>query len=219
MNNMEESAAPIPSLLFPSRIRKFARLRSNQAFESMVHLMRENLDTKNVETKNGETLFARAKLGGSIGATVRLQVIPEGDTSTLELSFDYRNLLFVAVVFAVAVGGLSAVLGTPALWLGQIFTVALAYRVNSKVQRFLKGVNEALPHLEREYARVALAEDRRRWQAEPKDTQALHRRLRDKHMKTWGNTRILDYKIAEYERQGLSRNESVRKAAEEEGIF
>jgi len=205
--------------MFPSKLRKFVRLAPNQAYLSMVHLMRENLGTLNVEGEEEEKLIIRAKIGGALGVAVNMQVFPEGDASTLEFSFGYRNILFISVIALIALTGCSLIFGTPVPMLGAVLILPLAYKANFAVMSFLGAVNEALPHLEQEYARLALMEDRKRWQLESKDTEALYRRLREKHIKTWGNTNVLEYKIAEYERQGLTHNEAIRKTAEEEGIY
>jgi len=204
--------------MFPSKSRKFVHLDAEQAFESLLYILREDFGAKNITTVKAETLSIRGRVGGIFGVTVKVQVLPEGGVSALDFSFSYRNLLWLILIILAVALGLSSMLSTA------ITTVLLAlilppgYRTNATVRRFLDTVNEALPHLERESARKALIEDRKRWQMEPKDTEDLYRRLQEKHIKTWGNTKVLEYKIAEYESQGLTRNEAIRKASEEEGI-
>jgi len=208
-----------PFLVFPLRRRKYVRLTQKQAYESMFHLMSENLDAENIESSQEKASFVKAKLGGTIGVKVNVQLLSEGNMTTLEFSFSYRNLLFISIIFLITMIGLSLILYTPIPMVGTVLILPLAYKANSVAMRFLNTVNEAMPYLEREYAHKALREDRKRWQLEPKDTEDLYRRLREKHIKTWGNTNVLEYKIAEYERQGLTHNEAIRKTAEEEGIY
>jgi len=64
-----------------------------------------------------------------------------------------------------------------------------------------------------------LAESRKRWQADPRSANALYKRLLEKHIKVWGDAHVLEYKISEYVKIGLTREEAIRKTAEEEGIF
>jgi len=52
----------------------------------------------------------------------------------------------------------------------------------------------------------------------PKDVKKLYDKLVKKYLKTWGNINILEYKISEYIKLGLTREEAIRKTAEEEGI-
>jgi len=207
-----------PTLVFPSRTRKYVRLTPEQAYGSMLHLMRENMKAEIIEGSKEEAPSFKARLGGKIGATASLRVFSEGDVSTLEFSFSYRNAVFASFIVLAAVIGLSLVFWTPIPGVGSVIVLFFAFRANSAVVRFLDTVNEALPHIEREYARRALVEDRKRWESEPRDTEELFGRLSEKHLKMWGNTNVLWYKINEYQRQGLIYNEAVRKIAEEEGI-
>jgi len=204
--------------MFPSRSRKYVHLGAEQAYESIIHLMRENLGAKNMETEHAKPFSAKADIGGPLGLTVYVQVLPEGSVSALDFSFSYRKTLFISLVLLVAVIGLSLGWRTAVTMLVLILILPLGVGVDSAARRFLNVINEALPHLEGEFARRTLMDDRKRWQLEPKDTEDLHRRLREKHVKTWGNTNVLEYKIAEYEGQGLTRDEAIRKTAEEEGI-
>ena len=221
----QEERALQPMLVFPSRTRKYVRLTPTQVYESMIYLLRENIKADHMEENEGQTPSIKARLGGPIGVVVNIRVFSEGDVSTLEFSFSYRNFLLVSLALLVAsfallvaVIALSLAWWTPIPGLGSVIILPLAYRANSSVRRLLNTVNETLPYIEQEYARRALMEDRRRWESEPKDTEELFRRLSEKHTGAWGNTNVLWYKINEYQRQGLMYNEAVRKIAEEEGI-
>jgi hypothetical protein len=215
----QEKTAPNPFLIFPSRTRKYVRLTPKQAYDSVIHLMRENLGAESIESEQTETPYVKARIGGAFGVTVDFQVFPEGGVSALEIRFGYRTFLILVSIVLIAAVGLSLILGTWIPGIGTALIFPLAYKVNFTALRFLDALNEALPHLEQEYARRTLIEERKRWQIEPKDTDALYRRLCEKYIKTWGNTNVLDYKIAEYESQGLTHNEAIRKTAEEEGIY
>jgi len=207
------------TLMFPSKSRKFVHLEADQAFESLLYLLRENLGATNIETEKAEALSIKGKIGGVLGVTVKVRVLPEGGVSALDFSFSYRNLLWLILIILAVALGLSSMLSTAITMVVLVLILPLGYRTNATVRRFLDMVNEALPHLEREFARRTLMEDRKRWQMEPKDNEDLYRRLREKHTKTWGNTKVLEYKLSEYESEGLTRNEAIRKTAEEEGIY
>lgn len=151
--------------------------------------------------------------------TASVRVFAEDSVCTLKFNLSYRRIQYASLAVLIAVFGLSLVYNTFVPLVGAVLLLPLAYRASSNAWRFLNSVNEFLPHLESEHEHMAIAEARRRWQAEPKDTEALHRRLCEKHVKTWGNTHALEYKLAEYVRMGLTREESIRKTADEEGIF
>ena len=205
-------------LVFPSRTRKYVRLSPIQAYESMIYLLRENVKADRIEGNEEQTPSIKARLGGPIGVVVSFRVFSEGDVSTLDFSFSYRNFLFASFAVLVAVIALSLTLWTPIPGVGSVIILPLAYKANSSVRRLLSAVNETLPYIEQEYARRALMEDRKRWESEPKDTEELFRKLSEKHMRAWGNTNVLWYKINEYQRQGLKYDEAIRKIAEEEGV-
>ena len=204
INTIKESnyVLDIPNLVF----------RLFQGVDDYAHI----LDI--IEGSKDEVPSFKARLGGKTGASTHLRVFSEGDVSTLEFSFSYRGAIYASFAVLAAMIGLSLVFWTPIPGVGSAIVLLFAFRANSAVVRFLNTVNEALPHIEREYARRALVEDRKRWESEPRDTEQLFTRLGEKHMKMWGNINVLWYKINEYQRQGLIYKEAVRKIAEEEGI-
>jgi len=204
---------------FPSRIQKFVRLTSKQAYESLLYLTGRKIGAENFQSETEEKPYVEAKIGGAIGAVVSIRILPEDGACTLVFSFSYEVPLVTILAVLAAVVALSLILNTVVPMVGLIIVLPLILWVNAGVSRFLDTVNETLPRLEEEYAHMALMEARKRWQREPKDTEALYRKLCKKHVKTWGKTYALDYKIAEYEKQGLTREEAVRKTADEEGIF
>jgi hypothetical protein len=218
VDNSQETTPSIPYLLFPSRTRKYVRLPVQQAYESVNSLVSEVSGSKTLESGKEARLVTKIRLG-VLGATVTIRVFPEGEVSALDLVFSYRRAIYAALAVCVIVIllGLSVFRSMYTI-LGFALVLPLIYSANSSAVEFLDLVNRTLPLIEKQFAYRALMADRERWKAQPKDTEALYRRLGEKHAKTWGTTRVLDYKIAEYQTQGLTRNEAIRKAAEEEGM-
>lgn len=206
-------------MMFPSRSRRFIRVTAKQAYESLVPFIESDLGAVKTQSEGDESSFIGARVGGAFGVAVNVRISAEDGTCALELGFRYGRSQFMVFIILVAAFGLSLFYGTLIPLAGIVLILPIAYKANSSAQRFLAGVNEFLPHLEAEYARLALEEERRRWQEQPKDTTALYRRLCDKHVKVWGDTHALEYKLKEYENRGLTREEAIRKTADEEGIF
>jgi len=218
VNNSQESHLYTPYLLFPSRTRKYVRLTVQHAYESIKNLLGEVSGSK-IELSQEEPLTAKARLDGEFGATVTIQVFPEGDVSALEIAFSYRRAVYIAV----AVGLITILSGllvfqSEFIFLGLVFIAPIVYKANYSAVRFLDLVIKTLPFIEKEFAYKALMADRERWEAQPKDTEALYKRLSEKHIKTWGNSKVLEYKVAEYQKLGLTRAEAIRMTAEEEGV-
>jgi hypothetical protein len=219
MNNSQINRLLIAPYLYPpSKTRKYVRLTGQQAYESVNNLLNEASGSKILESSQEETLMAKARLG-ILGATATIRVFPEGDISALDIAFSYKRARFAAL----AVGVIVTLLGLLVFqsWyilLGDALIIPLIYYANYSAIRFLDLMNKTLPFIEKEFTNKALMADRERWKAQPKDTEALYKRLSEKHVKTWGNTKVLEYKITEYQKLGLTRNEAIMKAAEEEGV-
>ena len=145
--------------------------------------------------------------------------MPEGDVSSLEFIFIYHRLVFMSLASIIIFIGLSLLLRSPIPLIGLIIIPMMIYSVSSKIDSFLNNFNSVLAGLESEHVRRKLTEDRIRWQREPKNIDDLYRRLCNKYIKIWGSTYALEYKINEYQKQGLLRDEAIRKISEEEGIF
>jgi hypothetical protein len=225
VNNSQETHPYTPFLLFPSRARIYVRLTAQQAYESVNNLLGEISGSKILESSRKETLMTKARLDGGSGATVTIRVFPEGDVSALDLAFSYREAMYAVVAAIITILGLGWLFFQstfiPLGFLLLIFLITytrVIYIANNSALRFLDLVNKTLPFIEKEFAHKALMADRERWEAQPKKTEALYRRLSEKHIKTWGNTKVLEYKIKEYQTLGLTRNEAIRKVAEEEGV-
>jgi len=208
-----------PTLLFPSRTRKYVRLPGQQAYESLNSLLSEASGSKVLESSQKEPLTTKARLNGVFGATVTIRILPEGDVSSVDLIFSYKRAIYasLAVIAIILVLGL-LVLQSMYTIIGLALVIPLIFNANSSAANFIDLVNKTLPLIEKEFAQKALLADRERWKAQPKDTDALYKKLSEKHTKTWGNTKIIEYKIAEYQKLGLTRGEAIRKAAEEEGV-
>jgi hypothetical protein len=199
---------------FPSRLRKFIRVPADYIFENLPQF----LSGMREEESDGLKFF-RANVSGCIGAKIKLYVVPEGEISSLDLRFEYRSLVFVLILLFVISAGLSLVLSSIFPLFGVILILILIYRVSFSVENLLNDLGNILHGFEIDYARKKLMEERLRWQRNPKDVSELYRRLCEKHIRTWGNTYALEYKINEYQREGLTKEEAIRKVAEQEGIF
>ena len=219
VNISQESPPSTPTLLFPSRTRKYVRLTGQQAYESLNNLLNEASGSKKLQSSQKETLTTKTRLNGVLGATVTVRVLSEGDVSSVDLVFSYKRAIYaaLAVIVTIILLGLLILQNIYAI-LGLVLIVPLVFNANSSAANFLEMVNKTLPLIEKEYAQKALMADRERWKAQPMNTDALYKRLSEKHVKTWGNTKVLEYKVAEYQKLGLTRIEAIRKAAEEEGI-
>lgn len=196
------------SVRFPSRLQKFVRVPPGWLYEMLSQFLGE--------AKEGAF---RVNVGGRTGVTLRVRLVPEGDSSSLDLDFSYRGLMIMVLLALIVVVGLCLLFSSAIPLAGLIIILLVAYRAGLETNEFIREFNNVLIGLEAEYARKSLMEDRIRWQMNPKDINDLYRRLREKHIKVWGNTFILEYKIGEYQRHGLTRDEAIRKIAEEEGIF
>ncbi|MBS7634525.1 hypothetical protein KEJ34_03375 [Candidatus Bathyarchaeota archaeon] len=199
---------------FPSRLRRFVRVPADYIHENLPRF----LSNVHEEESDGSKFF-RANISGGIGAKLRVYVLPEGEVSSMDLRFDYRGLALILILLLVILIGLSLALSSITPLFGVLLILLLIYKVNFAVENLLNDLSNILLGFEIEYARKRLMEERARWQQNPKDVSELYRRLCEKHIKTWGNTYALEYKINEYQKEGLTKEESIRKVAEQEGIF
>jgi len=201
---------------FPSNLRKSIRVPVEQAYGVLSQVLEEISDRKK---SGGERVF-RVHISKGMGIILRIRLLPEGEFSSLEFNFDYRGFIFIILAALAILIGLSLLLSSfTLLVLGVIVMPILAYRASFTIERFLRDFYDILRGLEIEYSRRKLMEDRARWQRNPKNVDDLYKKLCEKHVKTWGDTYALKYKIEEYQRRGLTRDEAIRKIAEEEGIF
>jgi hypothetical protein len=215
----QENPPSVPMLLFPSRIRKYVRLTGPQAHESVNSLVNEVSGSKILSSSQGEILTTKLRLDGIFGASVTVNVISEKEVSAIDFVFSYRRTIFIAFIVSIVIISLGLLVFKNILTIvGFALVIPLIFNANNSAVNFLEVLNKTLPFIENEVAQKALSADRQRWKAQPKDTEDLYRRLSEKHVKTWGNTKVLEYKIAEYKIKGLIREEAIRKTAEEEGI-
>lgn len=217
MGSHRESPSVLPPI-FPSYRRRYVRVPPEYAYESIIHILRKNLEIKDEEIKHLRNLTLRTSLGGRIGVNLTIHIVKEGEISVLNLKFNYKRMIVSASLLLLATIILSLLFKTSLPILGLAIFLPIAYQVNLKVIKFLNILTETLPFLEREYAYQMLLKDRERWRKHRKDVEALYEKLRKKHIETWGNTNVLEYKIQEYQSAGLTYEEAIMKIAEEEGI-
>jgi len=218
---MKAREKPISFLppMFPSNRRRYVRVPPDYAYKCIINILKENFELKDAEIKHLGNLSLGANLDGKIGVNLMVHITPEGDISVLNITFRYRKMVILAVSLIAAAIILSLFLSMPWLMLGVIILLPLAYQVNFKVIRFLDVLNETLPFLEQEYAHQILLKDRERWRRHQRDIGALYEKLRKKHVATWGDTKVLKYKIEEYQSMGLTYEEAIMKIAEEEDVI
>jgi hypothetical protein len=215
-----ENPPSVPMLLFPSRIRKYVRLTGPQAHMSINSLIDEVQGSKIISSSQGETLTTKMRLDGVFGASATINVTSEGEVSALDIAFSYWRAIAIAFIIGTVVILLGLLVFRNTLTVvGFALVIPLIFHASNTAVNFLDVLNKTLPFIEKEVAQKALSADRERWKAQPKDTDDLYRRLGEKHAKTWGNTKVLEYKIAEYKIQGLTLDEAIRKTAEEESII
>jgi len=205
--------------MFPSNKQRYFRVPSEYAYECIVDILKRNLKLSDAEIKHLDSLTLKANLGGKVGVNLKVQIIPEGSISILNIRFSYGKLVILASFLIAMMVILSFLFSNPAPMMILLVLVPIIYRVRFNVTRFLNALNEGLPLLEREYLRQALLENRARWQKHLKDAEELYEKLRKKHIETWGSINVLRYKIEEYQSMGLTYEEAIIKISEEEGIL
>jgi len=209
------------SRVFISNVRKFVRVPSKEVYNSLLYFLQEDLNAKDVRSEE-QTMLITAKLRGAIkaiGFTVHVRILPESEASTIELSFSYRGFLAIAVALLVIMIVLSIAFFSMVPFVGVILLFMLIHDLSSSSGAFLGSVNDFLLLLERDQDQKLLAESRKRWQADMRKLDILYGRLLDKHVRVWGDAHVLEYKISEYMRIGLTKEEAVRKVADEEGVL
>jgi len=202
-----------------SEARKFIRVPSRRVYGDLLYFLQSELGAVNVEGER-ESLFIRAKkkVIGAIGITVNIRVLPQGEASEIELNFGYRSF-FVTVFASLIVMIVLCVLFLSAVPLfGIVPLILLMYNLGSNASSFISSMNKFLLLLENSYAQEQLKEIKKRWQMDLKSANDLYERLLNAHIKVWGDDHVLEYKISEYMKEGLTREEAIRKIAEEEGV-
>jgi len=208
------------SRIFVGNVRKFVRVPSKEVYSNLLYFLQKDLNAS--IDSDEESMLITSKLRGMtklIWFTVHIHIFPESEASTIELSFSFKS--FVAVGFALLIGIiiLSISLSSIIPLFGLIIPLLLIRDLGSASSAFLSSLNDFFVLLERDRDQKLLVESRRRWQADLRKADDLYRRLLEKHIKVWGDSDVLEYKMTEYMRTGLTREEAIRKIAEEEGIF
>lgn len=204
-------------LIFPLRKSRHIKLKSEQIYESLIKILS---DSVKAEVKVDEKkLFMEAKLEGALGATVKINIFPEGEVCDIDIAFFYTRFAMAASSLLIGTITICLILWSLVPLIGNVFSLILGYGVNSSILTFLNNLYRALPYIERDYARKALLKDRERWKGDPRNETELYRKICKKHMKNWGNINVLEYKVTYLESQGLTRKEAIRKVAEDEGVI
>ncbi len=204
---------------FPTRVRLFTKLPPKYLNENLTKLLGSILGDDKVRY-DVESGVIKAGLVKPFGMVVDVKVMSEDGSSSIEFRFRYNGLLYTALILTFVTVSLTLILSSIYPLIGLLAVILLIHKTKSSTIGLLNKVSEALPYLEEEYARITLQEERRRWMEQPKDVEELYRRLEEKYRKLWGSTYILEYKIREYmEQLRLTREEAIRKTAEEEGIY
>ncbi|MCS7120915.1 MAG: hypothetical protein RMJ07_00635 [Nitrososphaerota archaeon] len=213
---------------FPSDVRRYARLPIQSIQEGLACLLTEAGQMETPSSYAGGEVAIRGRIGGILGVKVEALISPENGMTRVDVGFNYKRLL-LAYAGILSIGlclGWVVYIMTYSEIAGYILAAALIFmifsassRLSSQIRDFLMNLDETLAHLEHEHAKEALAEDRKRWQSKRCEVENLYMRLCSKHLKTWGSLRVLEYKISEYERQGLTREEAIVRVSEEEGIY
>jgi len=209
------------SRIFATNLRKFVRVPPREVYDSLVRFLQEDLDGKNIKSEEKDMIIT-TKLRGvvkTVGFTANIHILPENDSSAIELGFSYRGFIVIALTLLVGIITLSIILLSAIPLIGIVLIFLLLHCLSSASGIFLGSINDFLLLLERDYDQRLLFESRKRWQSDPRRTDDLYKRLVNKHTKVWGDGHALEYKLSEYMRMGLTREEAIRKVAEEEGIF
>ena len=205
--------------IFPTRVRLFTKLPPKYLNENLTKLLGSMLgdDKVRYDVESGAVKVGLVK---PFGTVVDVEVMSEDGSSSIEFRFRYNGLLYTALILTFVTVSLTLILSSIYPLIGLLAVIPLIHKTKSSAIDLLNKVSEALPYLEEEYTRITLQEERRRWMEQPKDAEELYRRLEEKYKKLWGSTYILEYKIREYmEQLRLTREEAIRKTAEEEGIY
>jgi hypothetical protein len=201
--------------------RKFIRVPSERVYRDLSYFLQEDLGASNVVNQE-DSLLIIAKKGilSVIRIKIEIHIQPEGEASKVELNFGYRNFLaaalallsFLVLVSVVSLSFIPLLVIIPLIMLMQILG-------SGAVTSFATSISEFLLLLEKSHAKEQLNEARRRWQADARGISDLYERLAAAHTEIWGHTRVLEYKISEYMEEGLTREEAIRRVADDEGTL
>jgi len=205
------------SRIFVSNVRNFVRVPPKDVYGNLLYFLQKDLNLS-VES-DGVNMLITARLKGMtklIGFAVYIRILPEGEASAVELSFTYKGFFAFTLALLIGIIILSVAFSSMIPLLMVIIPFLLIRYLGSTSSAFQSSVNDFFVLLERDRDQRSLAENRKRWQADLRKADDLYRRLREKHIKEWGDSHALEYKITEYVRMGLTREEAIRKIAEEE---
>ena len=202
-----------------SQTRKFIRVPSNKVHNALLIFLQDELGSTNVEADDESRLIiAKKGIIGPIGIKVSIRVVPEGEASAVELNFSYRSLFPIVLASLAFMFVLCGIFLSIIPLLGFVLLIILVQNLGSVSGSLMSKISEFLFLLEKSYAQEQVYEARQRWQADSRSIDDVYERLVKTHTKIWGSTDVLKYKISEYMKEGLTREEAIRKVADEEGI-
>jgi len=209
---------PFLSPILPSLRQKYIRVPVEYANRCIMQILRENFNLK-IEEIEHHNLGFNARIGGFLGADLKVQLSSEGKVTLITFRFSYKRvILTLALIFIIAaVVSLSFLSALPLV--AALLAFPAIYRVNFEANRLLSLINEAAPLLEREFERQAILKERKRLREFEINIEDLYKRLCRRHMEVWGSLNVLEYKLREYKSKGFSSEEAILKVAEEEGII
>jgi len=201
--------------------RKFIRVPPGRVYRDLLYFLQEDLGASNVENQEDSLLIiAKEAILSVIRIKIQIRIEPEGEASKIELNFGYRNFLAAALALLSLLILLSAVSLSFIPLLAIIPLITLMQILGSgAVTSFAASISEFLLLLEKSQAKEQLDEARRRWQADARGISDLYERLVAAHTEIWGHTRVLEYKISEHMEEGLTREEAIRRVADDEGTL
>ncbi|RLI12840.1 hypothetical protein DRO35_02005 [Candidatus Bathyarchaeota archaeon] len=202
--------------IFPSYRRRYMHAPPEYAYKCIIHMLKENMSCSEIK-RIGE-LSLRTRLSGYFGAVLSVQISREGEISILDLRFNYIRVILFAALLLGATIVLSLLSRSVLPMLGAAAFLPIAYKVNGDAVKSLMVLNETLSFAEKAYVRQGLLKERERLRRSKVNAAVLYEKLRRKHIKTWGDTNVLKYKIEEYQSAGFTYEEAIIKIAEEEGV-
>lgn len=202
-----------------SETRKFIRVPSSRVYGDLLIFLQDELGGVNVESEEESgVIIAKKAVIGPVRIKANIRILPEGEASAIKLDFSYRSfflIMFASLGFMVVLCGVF--LSVIPLF-GIVLLIVLMQNLGSAAGSLMTSISEFLFLLEKSYTQEQRREARKRWQADSRSVEDLYERLLDTHTKIWGHARVLEYKISEYVSEGLTREEAIRRVADEEGI-
>ena len=155
---------------------------------------------------------------------LRIGIIPEGDKSTVLMDFDFSlemviELIVYILLIILFFYSLAHGLGIPAFFIALLISstlLATSNRENKVRTLYTSKISDLLKYVERTGVVPEFKEEPK----PPVDINALYERLIRAYSKLYGRgARMVDRKIQAYMKEGLSREEAIKRLAEKEGFL